>query len=174
MRPHTVRCPRLALGDGAATRVGFFHIGDGRGTGASGWDKHVITTGYPPPTFPVVITQEKTGRPTQFASITEVGTTGRFLCSNATNSVVRQNQTHAAAHNICGLCVPRSRCPVVPLSLRPKRESKLQVFSCVLTGTIHVGRGRIYLTPSGAASLAFTRFCYYQYCMVNPRSFLVF
>ena len=30
----------------------------------------------------------------------------------------RQNQTHAATHNICGLCVPRRRCPVVPLSLR--------------------------------------------------------
>ena len=27
-----------------------------------------------------------------------------------TNSVNRQNQTHAATHNICGLCVPRRRC----------------------------------------------------------------
>jgi len=51
----------------------------------------------------------------------------------ATHSAVRQNQTHAATHNICGLCVPRRRCPVVPLSLRQKRESELQVFSCVLT-----------------------------------------
>ena len=47
------------------------------------------------------------------------------------NSVVRQNQTHAATHTICGLCVPRR--PVVPLSLRLKPESELQVFSCVLT-----------------------------------------
>jgi len=45
----------------------------------------------------------------------------------------RQNQTHAATRNICGLCVPRRRCPVVPLSLRLKRESELQAFSCVLT-----------------------------------------
>ena len=51
----------------------------------------------------------------------------------STNSVDRQNQTHAAAHNICGLCVPRRRCPVVPLSLRLKRESELQAFSCVIT-----------------------------------------
>jgi len=40
----------------------------------------------------------------------------------ATNSVDRQSQTHAATHNIYGLCVPR--CPVVPLSLRLKRETK--------------------------------------------------
>jgi len=40
-----------------------------------------------------------------------------------TNSVDRQNQTHAATHNICGLCVPRRRCPVVLLSVRLKRES---------------------------------------------------
>jgi len=51
----------------------------------------------------------------------------------STNSVNRQNQTHAATHNICGLCVPRRRCPVAPLSLRLKRESELQAFSCVLT-----------------------------------------
>jgi len=51
----------------------------------------------------------------------------------AANSVDRQNQTHAATHNICGLCVPRRRCPVVPLSLRLKRESELQDLSCVLT-----------------------------------------
>ena len=37
-----------------------------------------------------------------------------------TNSVNRQNQTHAATHNICGLCVPRRQCPVVPLSLHLK------------------------------------------------------
>ena len=43
------------------------------------------------------------------------------------------NQTHAATDNICGLCVPRRRCPVVPLSLCLKRESELQDFSCVLT-----------------------------------------
>jgi len=47
----------------------------------------------------------------------------------------RQNQTHAATHTICGLCVPRRRCPVVPLSLRLKLESELQAFSCVLTPT---------------------------------------
>jgi len=51
----------------------------------------------------------------------------------ATNSVDRQNQTHAATHNICGLRVPRRRYPVVPLSLSLKRESELQAFSCVLT-----------------------------------------
>ena len=50
-----------------------------------------------------------------------------------TNSVVRLNQPHAATHNICGLCVPRRRFPVVPLSLRLKRESELQAVSCVLT-----------------------------------------
>jgi len=48
-----------------------------------------------------------------------------------TNSVDRQNQTHAATHNICGLCVPRRRCPVIPLSLRLKRETKHQDFSWV-------------------------------------------
>jgi len=31
------------------------------------------------------------------------------------------------------LCVPRRRCPVIPLSLRLKLESELQVFSGVLT-----------------------------------------
>ena len=36
-------------------------------------------------------------------------------------------------HNICGFCVPRRRCPVVPLSLRLKRESEQQAFPCVLT-----------------------------------------
>jgi len=45
-----------------------------------------------------------------------------------TKSVVRLNQTRAATHNICGLCVPRRRCPVVPLNLRLKRESELQDF----------------------------------------------
>ena len=50
-----------------------------------------------------------------------------------TNSVDRQKQTHAATHNICGLCVPGRRCPVVPLSLSLKRESELQTVSCVLT-----------------------------------------
>ena len=57
-----------------------------------------------------------------------------FVCvtcfSSSTNSVDRQNQTHAATHNICGLCVPRRRCPVVQLSLRLKRESELQAFCC--------------------------------------------
>jgi len=52
-----------------------------------------------------------------------------------TNSVDRQNQTHAATHNIWGLCVPRRRCPVVPLSLHLKRESELQAPSCVTTAT---------------------------------------
>jgi len=37
--------------------------------------------------------------------------------THTTNSVVRLNQTHSAIHNVCGLCVPRRRCPVVPLSL---------------------------------------------------------
>jgi len=32
------------------------------------------------------------------------------------HSVVRLNQTHAVSHNICGFCVPRRRCPVVPPS----------------------------------------------------------
>jgi len=32
--------------------------------------------------------------------------------SKPTNSVVRQNRTHAATHTICGLCVSRRRCPV--------------------------------------------------------------
>jgi len=32
------------------------------------------------------------------------------------------DQTHAATHNICGLRVPRKRCPVVPLSSRLKWE----------------------------------------------------
>jgi len=50
-----------------------------------------------------------------------------------TNSIDRQNQTHAATHTICGLCVPRRRCLIVPLSLRLRRESELQAFSCVLT-----------------------------------------
>jgi len=50
-----------------------------------------------------------------------------------TNSVDRLNQTYAATHNIRGLCVPRIRCPVVPLSLRLKRETKHQDLSCVLT-----------------------------------------
>jgi len=50
-----------------------------------------------------------------------------------TNSVDRQNQTHAATHNICGLCVPRRRCPVVPLRLRLKQETKQQDVFCVLT-----------------------------------------
>ena len=52
---------------------------------------------------------------------------------HTTNSENRHNQTHAATHNICGLCVPKRRCPVVPLSLRLKRESELQAFSCGLT-----------------------------------------
>jgi len=54
-------------------------------------------------------------------------------CYTTTNSVDRQNQTHTATHNICGLCVPRRRCPVVPYSLRLNRESEQQAFSCVLT-----------------------------------------
>jgi len=59
-----------------------------------------------------------------------------------THSVVRHSQTHAATHTICGLCVPRRRRPVVPLSLRLKRESELQVFCCVLTGvTVPVSNG---------------------------------
>jgi len=71
---------------------------------------------------------------TQFASETGVGTTGRSPTNGiTTNSVVILNQSHAVTHNICGLCVTRRRCPVVPLSLRLKRETKLQVFSCVLT-----------------------------------------
>jgi len=47
----------------------------------------------------------------------------RVYCmySVSTNSIVRLNQTHAATHNICGLCVPGRRCPVVPLSLCLKR-----------------------------------------------------
>ena len=45
-----------------------------------------------------------------------------------TNSVDRQNQTHA-------------RRPVVPLSLRLKRESELQAFSCVLTMPTHARNG---------------------------------
>jgi len=40
--------------------------------------------------------------------------------STPTNSVVRLNQPHAVSHNICGLCVPIRRCPVVSLSLRLK------------------------------------------------------
>jgi len=35
-RPHTVRRPRLALGDGAATRVGFFDAPEGQSEGACG------------------------------------------------------------------------------------------------------------------------------------------
>jgi len=57
----------------------------------------------------------------------------RESLNTTTNSVDRQNQTHAASHTICGLCVPRRRCPVVPLSLRLKRESELQPRYCVLT-----------------------------------------
>jgi len=49
-----------------------------------------------------------------------------------TNSVDRQDHTHATTH-ICSLCVPRRRCPDVPLSLRLKRESELQACSCVPT-----------------------------------------
>jgi len=59
--------------------------------------------------------------------------TTSYCISQTTNSVVRQNQTHATTHNICGLCVPRRRFPVVSLSLRLKRESELQAVSCVLT-----------------------------------------
>ena len=58
----------------------------------------------------------------------------------ATNSVDSQNQTHAVTHNICGLCVPRRRCPVVPLSLRLKQESELQALSCVLTISLYKSR----------------------------------
>jgi len=52
-------------------------------------------------------------------------------------SVDRQNQTHAATHNICGLCVPRRRCPVVPLS-GLKRESELPALSCFLTRRVRI------------------------------------
>jgi len=71
----------------------------------------------------------------------------------ATNSVDRQNQTHAATHNICRLCVLRRQCPVVPLSLRLKRESELQVFSRVPTprsgarGSVYIGR--VWLQTEG-------------------------
>jgi len=62
----------------------------------------------------------------------------------AAHSVDKHSQTYAATHNICGLCVPRRQCPVVPLSLRLKRESELQVFSCVLT----VGRETVTHTST--------------------------
>ena len=64
------------------------------------------------------------------------------MATLSTNSVDRQNQTHAATHNICGLYVPRRRCPVVPLSLRLKRESELQASSCVLMLLSGLTRGQ--------------------------------
>jgi len=54
------------------------------------------------------------------------------------NRVIRLNQPHAVTHNICGLRVPRRRCPVVPLSLRLKQESEIPDFSCVLTPRIRL------------------------------------
>jgi len=88
--------------------------------------------------------------------------TAGATANTTTNSVDKQNQTHAATHNICGLCVPRRRCTVVPLMLRLKRESKLQALSCVLTTTkgnrrasrelgmcwVHIHTGEIHVMSS--------------------------
>ena len=63
----------------------------------------------------------------------ENGVLEKGVVAMVTNSVVRLNQPHAASHNICGLCVPIRRCPVVSLSLRLNRESELQDVSCMLT-----------------------------------------
>jgi len=72
------------------------------------------------------------------------------------NSVVRLNQTHAAKHTICGLCVPRRRCPAIPLSLRLKQESAPQDLSCVLTHCTlfraSAGARRGGRAPKGSAS----------------------
>ena len=65
-------------------------------------------------------------------------------CSS--DSRFRQNQTHAATHNICGLCVPRRRCPVVPLSLRETGVGTTGRFLCFnekepIAGILDTGGG---------------------------------
>jgi len=54
------------------------------------------------------------------------------------NSVHRQNQTHAATHNICGPCVPRRQCPVVALSLHLKRESQGHRSKLTNNGSLYI------------------------------------
>jgi len=74
--------------------------------------------------------------------------------TDCTKSVVRQNQTHTATHNICGLYVIRRRCLVVPLSLCLKRESELQAVYCVLTAA---GRQTTELSQTPTVYIQHTR-----------------
>ena len=58
---------------------------------------------------------------------------GRTLCYFAPRPTTRSAYPQSLQAYTRVRVNPRRRCPVVPLSLRLKRESELQAFSCVVT-----------------------------------------
>jgi len=92
---------------------------------------------------------QPTQRATNYTARSNIDTAQIFLHANGQRpkrAMIRQRSRRrqrrgephtkhglGVSHNICGLCVPRGRCPVVSLSLRLNRESELDDVSCVLT-----------------------------------------